>query len=31
LWGLAIYWWSAVLYAEQAHAVTHGRRMQVSA
>jgi cardiolipin synthase (CMP-forming) len=31
LWGLAIYWWSAVLYAEQAHAVFHGRRLDISA
>ena len=31
IWGLAIYWWSAVLYAEQAHAIVHGRRLAVSA
>ncbi|MEO8328639.1 MAG: CDP-alcohol phosphatidyltransferase family protein, partial [Candidatus Nanopelagicales bacterium] len=30
-WGLAIYWWSAVLYAEQAHAIVNGRRLEVSA
>jgi len=30
-WGLAIYWWSAVLYAEQAHAILHGRRLEVTA
>jgi len=31
LWGLAIYWWSAVLYAEQAHAIVNGRRSEVTA
>ena len=31
LWGLAIYWWSAFLYAEQAHAIVNGRRTQVTA
>lgn len=31
LWGLGIYWWAAVLYAEQAHAVFHGRRLDVTA
>lgn len=31
IWGLAIYWWAAVLYAEQAHAVAHGRRLDVAA
>ena len=31
LWGLGIYWWSAILYAEQAHAVRKGRRLVVSA
>ena len=31
LWGLGIYWWSAILYAEQAHAVRHGRRLAVAA
>lgn len=31
LWGLGIYWWSAVLYAEQAHALLHGRRLDVVA
>ncbi len=31
LWGLAIYWWSAFLYAEQAHAVVNGRRLDVTA
>lgn len=29
-WGLVVYWWSAVLYAEQAHAIVHGRRPTVS-
>jgi cardiolipin synthase len=31
LWGLAIYWWSAVLYAEQAHAIITGRRAETAA
>jgi len=31
LWGLGIYWWSAILYAEQADAVRKGRRLEVSA
>ena len=31
IWGTGIYWWSAVLYAEQASAVMHGRRLDVSA
>ena len=31
LWGLAIYWWSAFLYAEQAHAIVSGRRSEVTA
>jgi cardiolipin synthase len=31
LWGLGIYWWSAVLYAEQASAVLGGRRLEVDA
>ncbi len=31
VWGTGIYWWSAVLYAEQASAVLHGRRLDVSA
>ena len=30
-WGLGIYWWSAILYAEQADAVRRGRRLEVSA
>jgi len=30
-WGLAIYWWAALLYAEQAHAVLRGRRLEVAA
>lgn len=28
IWGTAIYWWSAVLYVEQASAVLHGRRLE---
>jgi cardiolipin synthase len=31
VWGTGIYWWSAVLYAEQASAVVHGRRVDVTA
>ena len=31
IWGTGIYWWSAVLYAEQASAVIQGRRMDVTA
>jgi cardiolipin synthase len=31
IWGTGIYWWSAVLYAEQASAVLHGRRLEPSA
>ncbi|MFL6179063.1 MAG: CDP-alcohol phosphatidyltransferase family protein [Actinomycetes bacterium] len=31
VWGTGIYWWSAVLYAEQASAVLQGRRLDVSA
>lgn len=31
LWGLGIYWWSALLYAEQAHAIVTGRRLDISA
>ena len=31
IWGTGIYWWSAVLYAEQASAVLQGRRLDVSA
>jgi cardiolipin synthase len=31
IWGLGIYWWSAVLYAEQASAVLGGRRLEVDA
>ena len=31
IWGTGIYWWSAVLYAEQASAVTSGRRLDVRA
>lgn len=31
IWGIGVYWWSAVLYAEQAAAVVSGRRLEVSA
>ncbi len=31
VWGTGIYWWSAVLYAEQASAVLQGRRLELSA
>ncbi|HEX5017194.1 MAG TPA: CDP-alcohol phosphatidyltransferase family protein [Actinomycetes bacterium] len=31
VWGTGIYWWSAILYAEQASAVIQGRRMDVTA
>ena len=31
IWGTGIYWWSAVLYAEQASAVMQGRRLDVDA
>lgn len=31
IWGVGIYWWSAVLYAAQASAVLGGRRPQVDA
>jgi len=31
LWGLAIYWWSALLYAEQAQAIVSGRRREPEA
>ena len=31
IWGTGIYWWSAVLYAEQASAAVHGRRLDVTA
>ena len=31
IWGTGIYWWSAVLYAEQASAVLTGRRLDVRA
>lgn len=31
IWGTGIYWWSAVLYAEQANAVLSGRRLVVDA
>jgi len=31
IWGTAIYWWSAILYAEQASAVLQGRRLDVTA
>ena len=31
IWGAGIYWWSAVLYAEQAAAVVSGRRWEVNA
>ena len=31
IWGTGIYWWSAILYAEQASAVIQGRRLDVSA
>lgn len=31
IWGTCIYWWSAVLYAEQASAVLQGRRLELSA
>ena len=30
IWGTGIYWWSAVLYAEQASAVLQGRRLEVT-
>ena len=31
VWGAAIYWWSAILYIEQASAVLHGRRLESNA
>jgi cardiolipin synthase len=31
IWGTGIYWWSAILYAEQASAVLQGRRLDVAA
>ena len=31
IWGTGIYWWSAILYAEQASAVIQGRRLDVVA
>jgi cardiolipin synthase len=31
IWGTGIYWWSAVLYVEQASAVLQGRRLEVGA
>lgn len=31
IWGTGIYWWSAVLYVEQASAVIQGRRLELSA
>ena len=31
IWGTAIYWWSAVLYVEQASAVLQGRRLESNA
>ena len=31
VWGTGIYWWSAILYAEQASAVIGGRRLEVQA
>lgn len=31
IWGTAIYWWSALLYVEQASAVLQGRRLESSA
>ncbi|MCJ7832395.1 MAG: CDP-alcohol phosphatidyltransferase family protein [Actinobacteria bacterium] len=31
IWGTCIYWWSALLYIEQASAVIHGRRLELSA
>jgi cardiolipin synthase len=31
IWGTCIYWWSAVLYMEQASAVIQGRRLELSA
>lgn len=31
IWGTGIYWWSAILYAEQASAVVGGRRLEVQA
>lgn len=31
IWGTGIYWWSAVLYVEQASAVLGGRRLELSA
>jgi cardiolipin synthase len=30
IWGTGIYWWSAVLYIEQANAVIKGRRLEPS-
>lgn len=31
IWGAAIYWWSAVLYVEQASAALQGRRLELNA
>lgn len=31
IWGTCVYWWSAVLYGEQASAVIQGRRLELSA
>ncbi len=31
IWGTCIYWWSVVLYVEQASAVIQGRRLELSA
>lgn len=31
IWGTGIYWWSAVLYAEQAAALVNGRRLETNA
>jgi cardiolipin synthase len=31
VWGTGIYWWSAILYAEQASAIVTGRRLDVTA
>lgn len=31
IWGTCIYWWSAILYVEQASAVIQGRRLELSA
>ncbi len=31
IWGTCIYWWSAVLYIEQASAEVHGRRLELRA